>query len=162
MPRSQPTEEMLEEVADYRASGLTWEAIASRTNRSVFTVKSWPRKYRDRWAAVYRRAELRFSRDCCARSLVALHNLLLSVDEKARREAARYLVQHRIALEKLDLRAGPPPIVISQVESDDEFAQSLLEGLTDEQQEAYLAAIRPTRLLPPAKRNDTRDRTLAG
>jgi hypothetical protein len=156
MPRSQPTDAMLEEVADYRASGMTWEAVAGKTNRSAFTIKTWPRKYPARWAAAYRKAELRFSCDSCAHSIVALRNLLASKDEKSRREAARTLVKHRIDLEKTDLRAGPPQIVISQVESDDQFARSLLEGLTDEQQEAYLAAIRPIRLLPPTA-NDSGD-----
>lgn len=161
MPRPQPTDAMLEEVAESRASGMTWEAAAGKTNWSVSTIKTWPRKYPDRWAAAYRRAELRFSRDSCAHSIVILRNLLVSEDEKSRRDAARILVQHRVAIERLDLRAGPPQIVISQVESDDQFARSLLEGLTDEQQEAYLAAIRPTRLLPP-KANDPRDGTVAG
>ena len=148
MSHHPPSDLMLEEVAECRASGMTWDATAAKLQRSASTIKNWPRNYPDRWAAAFHKSELRIARDGCAHSIVVLRNLLASQDGKARHEAARIILQYRIALEKLDQQAGPPIIVISQIEADLQASRSLLRGLTDEQKEAYISAVRETRMLP--------------
>ncbi len=160
MPKP-PSDRTLEEAAEHRACGLTWPAVAEKIGWSVHTIKHWPRYFADRWAAAYSRAERRLLADASAHSIVVLRNMLQSASEKNRREAARILLHYRISIDKLLLRAGPPTVVISQIEADLQAARSLLQDLTDEQQEAYLEAIRPQSLQLPGAEGSGVDRASA-
>jgi transposase len=97
-----PSDDLLYKAAELRAGGSKWETVAKALHRSIDTVREWPRRYRDRWAAVFRIAERSLVSDVSAESILVLRTLLRSEDEKVRRDAANSLMSIRIDLAKHD------------------------------------------------------------
>lgn len=115
MPANQPpSDSVLARVAELRAGGSNWEAVATELSRSAETVRKWPALYADRWAAALHDAERRLVSDAGAESVFILRQLLRSKDEKVRRDAARFLIYLRLELTKLDQKSpavlSPPPL----------------------------------------------------
>ncbi|MBY0514548.1 MAG: hypothetical protein K2P78_11630 [Gemmataceae bacterium] len=109
-----PSEALLARAAELRAGGATWDAVAARLNRSADTVRKWPVAYPDRWHAALHAAERRLVAEAGAESVLVLRSLLRSDDEKVRRDAAKFLIDLRLELARLDAQslpeAAPPPL----------------------------------------------------
>jgi hypothetical protein len=148
-----PPDDLLELTAELRAGGLSWEAVAAKVGRSAETVRKWPATYPDRWKAHLHAAERRLAREAAAESMLILRQLLRADDEKVRRDAARLLINLRVALDKIDQRAAaasPGPLLTAQSAKLIIF----LESHTDEQLERFIAERERPRLVcvedPPA------------
>lgn len=103
-----PSDEMLNLVAELRAEGKTWEAIAQQINRAPRTLRRWRIKYQDRWEPIQVRAERHTAREGECESVLVLRMLLRSKDEKVRWHAAKTLLSLRVDLGKLDIKRPPP------------------------------------------------------
>jgi hypothetical protein len=102
-----PTDDMLHLIAEMRAEGKGWEAIAARVNRCERTVRRWRTRYRDRWESIQVRAERHVATEAECESVLALRGLLRSKDEKTRWHAAKTLLSLRVELGKLEFRKPP-------------------------------------------------------
>src|SRR5581483_5616911 len=101
-----PSDDLLEQAAEARAGGMSWEAVAAKLDRPAETVRKWPAAYPDRWQATARTAERRLVTDAGSESVLVLRNLLRSADDKLRRDAARLLLRLLVEVIKLDARAA--------------------------------------------------------
>src|SRR6266508_4144959 len=59
MANKPPNDALLNQAAELRAGGATWESVAAKLNRRADTVRKWPRDYADRWELALREAERR-------------------------------------------------------------------------------------------------------
>ena len=130
-----PSDRVLARVAELRAQGTTWPAVAARLGKREETVRKWPRKYPDRWLAAMLVAERRQALDSGAEAVLVLRTLLRSDDPKAQRDAAKQLIGLRVDLAKLDVKAKFAPrgpalspdaarlLTLLDGDSDDELAE---------------------------------------
>jgi hypothetical protein len=145
MPRQKPpSDDLFARAAELRATGATWEAVAKHVQRAARTVRRWPLKYADRWAAALGRAERRMTAQADCESVLTLRKLLLSADEKVRWHAAKALITRRVERDKIELKTVPasPPTLTSEAAR----LIAFLDGQPDEE----LAAITADLALPPA------------
>src|SRR5687767_3826217 len=106
MPSNKPpSDDVLATVAELRAGGLSWEAVAARVGKSVRTVQRWPTRYPFRWRKYLAAAEDQLLAEAAAESVHTLRGQLRSEDDKARRDAADKLLRFRLA----GLRKKKPP-----------------------------------------------------
>ncbi|MBX9582134.1 MAG: helix-turn-helix domain-containing protein [Gemmataceae bacterium] len=113
-----PSDALLARVAEARAEGTTWPAVAARLGKGESTIRRWPRKYPDRWLAAMLRAERRQALDSGAEAVLVLRTLLRSADPKLQRDAAKLLIGLRVDLAKLDVKAKfapQPPALTPEV-----------------------------------------------
>ncbi len=103
--KREPSDAVLAEAAELRAAGSGWDAVARKVGRSADAARRWPALYPDRWAAALRDAERRLLAEAGAESVLILRQLLRSEDEKIRRDAARFLIDLRIELARLEQKA---------------------------------------------------------
>jgi transposase len=82
---------LMERVAELRAQGTSWSAIAEAVHRPLTTIEAWLRQYRAVWERLLRDAEGRRFREAGAEALQFLRKLLRSKDEKVTRDVARTL-----------------------------------------------------------------------
>jgi hypothetical protein len=145
MPRQQsPSDELFARAAETRALGLTWESVAKEVNRAARTVRRWPIKYADQWAAALLRAERHLAAHADGESVLTLRKLLLSDDERIRWHAAKCLIARRIERDKIERKSpAVPPIPLT---SDATRLIAFLDGHSDEE----LAAIVNLAQLPAA------------
>ncbi len=110
--RRPPSDRRLALAAELRMGGSTWEAVARRLRRSPETVRKWPLEYADRWRTAVFHAERRLAADAEGEAVLILRQLLRSDSDKIRWHAAKALLNLRVDLNRLDLRAaqskGPP------------------------------------------------------
>jgi hypothetical protein len=150
MSHTPPDDAVLARAAELRASGLSWDTVAARLLCPADAAREWPALYPTAWQAALLAAERRLVAEASAESVLILWQLLRSDDEKVRRDAAKFLVDLRMELAKLDRPAEPPP---PPPTSDTARFVAFLEGHTHEQLAELVAACRR----PDA---DGRDRTL--
>jgi hypothetical protein len=131
MPKP-PPDRLILEAAELRAAGSSWETIAAAVGRAVSTVRQWQGCYRDRWTAALRAAEARVATEAAAESVLALRAQLRSPDIAVSRNAARQLIQYRVALDKIET---PDPVEPAPPRSDAARVVAHLEALTDEQRD---------------------------
>jgi hypothetical protein len=143
-----PSNDLLHQAAELRAAGATWETVAKAVNRAVRTVYYWPRRYADRWTEALHQAERLMASQSDCESVLTLRKLLLSKDEKVRWHAAKCLIARRIDRDKIALKTPPP----AQPALSSEAAQliALLDGHSDEELDALIAASAPHPLAPAA------------
>jgi transposase len=134
-----PADVVLARAAELRAAGSSWDAVATRLNISAETAREWPTLYPTAWQTALRAAERRLVAEASAESVLILRQLLRSEDEKVRRDAAKFLVDLRLELAKLDRPSEPPPPPLT---SDTARFVAFLEGHTDEQLAELVAACR--------------------
>ena len=128
-----PSDAALARAAELRAGGSSWEAVAAKTNRAAETVRRWPTLYPDRWHAALRDAERRLVCEAGAESVLVLRQLLRSDDEKVRRDAARFLIDLRLELAKLDQKTAPDTPPAPPMSADARSLIDFLESHTDEE-----------------------------
>jgi hypothetical protein len=134
MPYKPPPDRLFAEAAELRAGGMQWDAIAARVGRAANTVRMWPHKHPERWAAALRAAEARVSTEAAAESVFTLRQQLRSTDGEASRDAAHELIHYRVELDKASRLARtdrPPGPETAQV-------AAYLESLTDDQHDQLL------------------------
>lgn len=139
MSHTPPEDVVLARAADLRAAGLSWDTVAARLLRPADEVRAWPTLYATEWRTALHAAERRLVGEASAESVLILRQLLRSQDEKVRRDAAKFLVDLRLGLAKLDQPASPPP---PPVASDTARFVAYLEGHTHEQLAELVAACR--------------------
>jgi len=142
-----PAESVLARAAEMRAAGSNWETVAAKLNRSADTVRKWPSLYPTQWQTALHTAERRLVSEASAESVLILRQLLRSDDEKVRRDAAKFLIDLRLELFKIDQKSAddsPPPLT-----SDAARLVAFLEGHSDEELDRHLAEMRL-----PARRDD--------
>lgn len=139
MSHTPPDEVVLARAADLRAAGLNWDAVAARLLRPADELREWPTLRPAEWQAALHAAERRLVAEASAESVLILRQLLRSEDEKVRRDAAKFLVDLRLELAKLDRPSDPTP----PVTSDTARFVAFLEGHTHEQLAELVAACRP-------------------
>ena len=137
MPAKPPTDDVLARAAELRAAGSSWDVVAARLRRAAETVRKWPALYPTAWQTALRAAERRLVCEASAESVLILRQLLRSADEKVRRDAAKFLVDLRLELAKLDRPAEPPA---PPPASDTARFVAFLEGHTHEQLAELVAA----------------------
>ena len=135
-----PAESVLARAAELRAAGSNWEVVAAKLHRAAETVRKWPALYPTEWQAALRTTERRLVFEAGAESVLILRQLLRSEDEKVRRDAAKFLIDLRLELFKLDQQSpeDSPP----QLTSDSARLVAFLEEHSDEELERHLAAMR--------------------
>jgi hypothetical protein len=139
-----PPEAVLHRAAELRAAGCGWDVVAHTLHRREATVRRWPDLFPLPWQAAMRRAERRQLSEAGVEAVVVLRQLLRSKTDTVRRDAARYLIDLRLKLAKLDPKAEPEP---TEPTPDRLFAE-FLEAHTDEQLEQLAASLRNAPLPP--------------
>lgn len=141
-----PSDALLARAAELRVTNATWEIIADEVGRAARTVRSWPRKYPERWIAALVQAERLMTAQADCESVHTLRRLLISEDEKIRWHAAKALIARRIDRDKIALKTPPPP----QNSLSSEAAQiiAFLDGQPDEELTAIIAELPPAAELP--------------
>ena len=130
MPKP-PSDDLLFKAAELRAGGTKWAEVAKAVNRSLVVVKTWQKRYPDRWATALKVAERRTVCEAAAESVHVLRTLLRSTDEKIARDAAKSLTDLRLDLSKLELASSSetaPPLT-----SEAARILAFLDGHADEE-----------------------------
>lgn len=99
-PKPPPPAAAIARVAELRAAGSAWDAVAREVGRKAETVRKWPRNYPDLWRAAFAEAKKAVVDEVAAESVLKLRQQLRSTDEKTVRDAAQKLIQYRVALNK--------------------------------------------------------------
>jgi hypothetical protein len=128
MAHSAPDDEDLERAVEARLSGKTWKQVGEECNRAESTVRRWPLLYAQRWREQQLRLERRVMAEATAEVIHTLRQQLRSEDDKARREAARHLIQLRTLLEKMTTTDEQP----QHEASDAQRLLHYLESLSDD------------------------------
>ena len=148
MPRQQPpSDSLLARAAELRATGASWDVVAEEVGRAARTVRSWPRRYAERWTDALVQAERRITVQSDCESVLTLRQLLLSPDEKVRWHAAKALIARRVERDKIDLKTPPPPPALS---SEAARLIAFLDGQPDEELSAIIAELPPHPVAPAA------------
>jgi hypothetical protein len=92
---SSRTRQALEEAAELRAAGATWETIAGQLQRQKNVVSRWQNYYAEEWEQLLRDAEERTSRHANNEARNSLRIALRSLDAKERLAAAKQLAHMR-------------------------------------------------------------------
>jgi hypothetical protein len=120
----------LELVAQQRALGLRWEAVATKVGRRAETIRRWPTRYPETWRRVYRAAECRLIAEAGAEARSVLRSLLWIEDDRVRCNAGKFLaaLQEKVYQQGCKLEAATQP-------EDDEWARyfAYVRGMTDEE-----------------------------
>jgi len=144
-----PPDHLLALAADLRAGGAPWDAVADKVGRAAETVRRWPAVYPAAWSAAARAAEQRLLAEATAESVLTLRKQLRSEDEKAGRDAARSLIQFRVATSKKARRATGSPV---RPTTDATRIAAYLEGMTDAQIDAIVEELRTAGPRPVGER----------
>ena len=136
-----PSDALLNQAAELRAGGSTWDAVAAELHRSVETVRKWPTAYAALWQPVLRAAERRQAIDSAAEAILILRQLLRSKDEAVRRDAARWLISLRLDQAKLDERS-PDEAASAGLSSEAKRVVAFLDGQPDDKLEHIAATLR--------------------
>lgn len=135
------TQAMIEQAAQARARGQSWEAVGEAVGRSADWVRKWPRKYGTRWTQALGAAEKDILQNAAAESVNTLRKLLRDKDVKTMQASAVNLLRHQIQRSKPApaKKAKPKAVPAAAVRlaefvealSDDELAQLLREVAAD-------------------------------
>jgi HEAT repeat protein len=135
-----PSNEVFAHAAELRAAGATWESVAKEVRRAARTVRRWPRKYPDRWAAALVQAERLLAAQSDCESVLTLRRLLVSPDELVRWRAAKCLIARRVERDKLALKTPPAHTPLT---SEAARLIAFLDGHPDEELAAIVADLAP-------------------
>jgi hypothetical protein len=137
MSTETPLREQIERAAELRAAGTSWPTVATTLQQNVNAIRQWPSIYSTEWTAAHQDAEKRQLAEACAESILILRQLLRSDNDKIRCQSARFLLEQRLALTKLQQQAHPSTAPFTS-----EAAQlvAFLEGHTHEQLAEIVAA----------------------
>jgi hypothetical protein len=117
----------LEQAADLRARGVTWEAIAQVLNCKLETCRDWPNRYADEWRRLLGQSDRQHQRDAQAEGRRVLRELVRAEDAKTKLRAACRLYAPTTAKSR---RTKPP--AMTAADRDMAMFISELKGLSDE------------------------------
>ncbi len=127
----------LEKMAEWRARGLSWEAVGREVKKSESTLHRWTKEFPREWQAALRKFETMIRREALAESVLTLRKMLRSEDEKIGRSAAaeliRFVTSKQIVNKKTHSTSNPGTSEIAAIAefvgglSDDEMAILLRE-----------------------------------
>ncbi len=117
---------LCERAAEMKAAGSSWEAIAIALQRTVQTVKKWPRVYANEWQVMFGQFEKQFVDEAAAESVLALRKQLRIEKSTLSVQAADKLIRYRISRAK-STSAPPPNEGMSAEERDLQFTKELEE-----------------------------------
>ncbi len=119
---------LCERAAEMKAAGSSWEAIATALQRTVQTVKKWPRVYANEWQELFGQFEKQFVDEAAAESVLALRKQLRIEKSTLSVQAADKLIRYRISRAKSTPAPPPPPNEgMSAEERDLQFTKELEE-----------------------------------
>ena len=146
MRASKPPRALINQAAELRAAGSSWEAVAREVGRTLDTVRRWPTLYKSIWKEAIQRAEEQLLTETTAESVFTLRRQLRSEDDKSSRDAAEKLIKFRLATKpKAQVTTSQQP------SSDAGRIVRYLEGLTDAQLEELIAQL--SQRATPSKRS---------
>ena len=126
MATSERMQRALERAAEMKAAGSSWEAIAIALQRTVQTVKKWPRVYANEWQVMFGQFEKQFVDEAAAESVLALRKQLRIEKSTLSVRAADKLIRYRISRAK-STPAPPPNEGMSAEERDLQFTKEMEE-----------------------------------
>src|SRR5688572_4311385 len=132
-PKHPPPAAVFARVAELRAAGSSWEAVAREVGRAAETLRKWPRYFPDLWRSAFHAAKKTVVDEVAAESVLKLRQQLRSKNEKTVRDAAQKLIQYRVALGKKKA-AKPEP---------DRKRGLDLAGMTDAELDALIDRLLP-------------------
>ncbi len=141
MANTAPNDDDLERAVEARLGGKTWKMVGEECGKAESTVRRWPVLYAERWRALQLRLERRVMAEATAEVIHTLRQQLRSEDEKARRDAARHLIQLRTLVEKLNTDSSEP----IAADSDAQRLLTYLESLCDDDLTRLGTSATPTR-----------------
>ena len=127
MATSERMQRALERAAEMKAAGSSWEAIAIALQRTVQTVKKWPRVYANEWQVMFGQFEKQFVDEAAAESVLALRKQLRIEKSTLSVRAADKLIRYRISRAKSTPAPPPPNEGMSAEERDLQFTKELEE-----------------------------------
>ncbi len=138
---------LCERAAEMKAAGSSWEAIATALQRTVQTVKKWPRIHANEWQELFGKFEKQLLDEAAAESVLALRKHLRGEESAVSIRASDKLIRYRISRAKSTTsmaNVGP-----SAEERDLQFAKELEE----ESRRAERAAV--AQVASPFQRDST-------
>ncbi len=114
-----------ERAAEMKAAGSSWETIATALQRTVQTVKKWPRVYANEWQELFGKFEKQFLDEAAAESVLALRKQLRGEESAVSIRASDKLIRYRISRAKSTTPTAN--VVPSAEERDLQFAKELEE-----------------------------------
>ena len=100
MAISERMRRVLERMAEMKAAGASWEAIAIALHRKVQTMKKWSRVYANEWQELFGQFEKQYLDEAAAESVLALRKQLRIEESTLSVQAADKLIRYRISRAK--------------------------------------------------------------
>lgn len=97
---------LLDQAAQLRSCGASWESAGRKVQRRASTCRSWPRRYAAQWEVLYRQAAETRSAELGNEAESRLRMLLHDDDKRWQVKSAEVLLRHRWRPEPL---VGPAP-----------------------------------------------------
>jgi hypothetical protein len=123
---------VVEQAAELRMAGFTWDQISDKLERSVDNVRKWPARYRSFWDEICARIRREQIDGAGDEARNVLRHLLRSDDEEVRKDAAKKLVDKADQIEKLR------PAVPSTPQTDLVRIATFLEEMSHDQRRQLL------------------------
>ena len=103
---------LLDQAAQLRSCGASWESVGRKVQRRAATCRSWPRRYPAQWEVLYRQAAETRSAELGNEAESRLRMLLHDEDKRWQIKSAEVLLRHRWRPEPL---VGPAPDAVAAV-----------------------------------------------
>jgi hypothetical protein len=137
---------LVEQAAELRASGRSWEAVSIKLKRSARACRRWPQQYPEVWDRFYFKAERELIRRAGSEALGLLFYHLRAENAWLSQNTAKFLFSKRVEILGRELEAEP-----AEVRSLGEWEPfiAFLEGQSDVEVRAFLDQYLARRV-PPA------------
>ena len=87
---------LLEQAAQLRTCGASWEAVGRKTNRRASTCRNWPKRHRKLWNQLYSECHRTRSQELGNEAESTLRLLLRDEEKKYQIKSAEVLLRHRV------------------------------------------------------------------
>ena len=127
---------VIQRAAEMKASGSSWQSIATASKRTLKTVKEWPQIHADLWQELFAKYEKQFLEEATAESVIALRKQLRADAATVSIQAADKLIKYRVSRGKSTLKSAISPVVTTAEERDRRFAKELREEARQAERES--------------------------
>jgi hypothetical protein len=127
--KSSPSPAMLQEAAELRARGQSWDAVGAKLGRAAETCRKWPILCADLFRRYFNDAADRFLLEFSGRCTVKLATFTNSENERVALDATKFLSRHCVALRELQRAQSR----LEKTADPDLQLDEYLKGLSDEQ-----------------------------
>jgi len=83
---------LMAEAAELRAAGASWDAVANAVRRKIDVCRRWPGQFPKIWSRLLAESIHQQRENAAGEAVTTLRQLLRSVDDKLRRDAAKALL----------------------------------------------------------------------